>query len=319
MRFVKRELPFHSHNLSPFGTLREWNGSTYSEALPRAGLPTSCTRHEEGVLPYAYKSADLMARAHKVDLTRHECIELVSMGDLHTTSPHVDMDMIRSARDWLLEADNRYALVPGDVFDTAIKGSVSLDLSEMGMSAKDGRHLLHLILEPVRDRILAVISGNHDDRQSRDTGEDSVDALCMALGIPYFDEGEVFLRIAVGAYKGSDKGPVYFHGYMTHGNAGGRLPGSKANSLLAMRAIVHNADFYLNGHGHTPLVIPEVAWRFDDKGNVREQKQMFISCGSSLKRAGYPVKKGYPPLARVWPTLTLHGDGHKHMTATVEH
>lgn len=261
-----------------------------------------------------------MARAKVYDLTQHDSVEIVSMGDLHATSAHADIDMIRSAVDWLGGGDNRYAVVPGDVFDTAIKGSVSLDLSEVGMSTKDGRHMLHRMLEPVRDRILAVISGNHDDRSSRDTGEDSVDALCMGLGIPYFPEGEAFIQVRVGCYQHNDN-PVVYHGYMTHGNAGGRLPGGKANSLLALRQIVHNADFYLNGHGHTPMVLPDVAWYFaggNGSSNIREQKQVFISCGSSLKRAGYPVKKGYPPLARVWPTLTLHG-GHKHMTATIEH
>src|SRR5512133_1262185 len=235
-----------------------------------------------------------MARAHVIDLTRHECVELVSMGDLHVTSPHADLDMIHAAIDWMGEADNRYAVVPGDVFDTAIKGSVSLDLAEVGMNAKEGRHLLHKMLERVRGRILAVISGNHDDRMSRGTGEGSVDALCMARGIPYCDTGEVFLGILVGSYQHNGQAVAY-NGYMTHGNAGGRLPGAKANSLVAMRQIVHNADFYLNGHGHTPLVIPEVAWRFDDRGGVREQKQLFISCGASLKRGGYPVAKAYQP------------------------
>ena len=270
-------------------------------------------------MPYAYKSADLMAHAMVIDLTQHEDIELVSMGDLHSTDAHHDAAMVDSAIKWLGKAPNRYAVVPGDVFNTAIKGSVSLNLSEPGTPTVHGRHILADKLRVVKDRILGAIPGNHDDRQTRDAGEDSVDALCRELGIPYFASGEMFRRILVGAYKGSNKGPVIYNGYMTHGNAGGRLPGGKANSLLAMRNIVHNADFYLNGHGHTPLVVPDVAWRFDDKGNVREQKQMFISCGSSLKRAGYPVQKGYPPLARVWPTLTLHGDGHKHMTATVEH
>ena len=269
-------------------------------------------------MTFAYLSADLMARAHTVDLTQHQSVELLSMGDLHEASPYVDLAMIESAVEWLGGAPNRYAVVPGDIFDTAIKGSVSQDLSECGLTAKEGRHRLRDTLQPVRERILAVISGNHDDRLSRDTGEDSVDALCDKLEIPYFPQGEVFLRIKVGAWA-HNKTPVIFNGYMTHGNAGGRLPGGKANSLVAMRNIVHNADFYLNGHGHTPLVVPEVAWRFDGQDGIREQKQIFISCGSSLKRGGYPVKKSYPPLARVWPTLTLWGDGRKHMTATVEH
>jgi len=270
-------------------------------------------------VPYAYKSQSIMARARVYDLTQHDSVELVSMGDLHTTSLHADFDMIRSAVAWLGEKKNRYAVVPGDIFDTAIKGSVSLDLSERGMSSKDGRHLLANLMQPVASRFLAIISGNHDDRLTRDAGSDEVDALACHVGIGdrYFPEGEAFLCLKVGKYKHNEQA-VKYNVYMTHGNAGGRLPGGKANSLLALRNIIHNSDVYLNGHGHTPMVLPDVAWHFSDKNNVIEQKQLFISCGSSLKRAGYPVRKGYPPLARVWPTITLHG-GHKHMSAHIEH
>lgn len=243
------------------------------------------------------------------------------MGDLHATAMHADLEMIRSAVGWLGEEENRYAVVPGDIFDTAIKGSVSLDLSEIGMSSKDGRHLLARMLEPVKHRILVILSGNHDDRLTRDAGSDEVDALACHLGIGdrYFPEGEAFIRLKVGKLKHDPRQSVLYNLYMTHGDAGGRLPGGKANSLLALRNIVHNADVYLNGHGHTPMVLPEVAWAFSPKkADIIEQKQLFASCGSSLKRAGYPVKKGYPPLARVWPTFTLYGE-YKHMSAHIEH
>lgn len=271
-------------------------------------------------MPYAYRSEQIMARARTYDLTHHDSVELISMGDLHATSMHADLEMIRQAIAWLQEADNRYAVIPGDVFDTAIKGSISLDLSERGMTSKDGRHMLARMLEPVAGRILCILSGNHDDRLTRDAGSDEVDALCCQLGIGdrYFEQGEAFLRLKVGQYKHNNNAVLY-NVYMTHGNAGGRLPGGKANSLLALRNIIHNADLYLNGHGHTPMVLPDVAWAFSPKkADVIEQKQIFISCGSSLRRAGYPVKKGFPPLARVWATVTLHG-GSKRMSAHIEH
>lgn len=259
------------------------------------------------------------------DLTQHENIELVSMGDLHLTSYHADHDMVRSAVTWLSEAENRYAFVPGDIFDTAIKGSISLDLSEVGMSTMDGRHLLQRILQPVASRILCVLPGNHDDRSRRDTGEDSVDALMCALGIGdrYFPDGEAFIQLKVGAQKhtrgeNTAPQPCTYNCYVTHGNAGGRMPGGKVNSLVGLRTIIHNCDAYFNGHGHDPVVKPEVAWEIGTQGYVRERKQLFVSCGSSLKRAGYPVKKGFPPLARVWPTVTFHGD-FKHMSAHIEH
>ena len=36
-----------------------------------------------------------MARATTIDLSHHETVEIVSMGDLHTTAAHVDIEMIR--------------------------------------------------------------------------------------------------------------------------------------------------------------------------------------------------------------------------------
>lgn len=268
-------------------------------------------------MPFAYRTQDLMTRARTFDLTQHDSVEIASIGDIHAGDEDFEAEMIRQAVSWLGEKPNRYAVCPGDVFNTAIKGSVSLELSRPGIPVVEARHLLADILRPSRDRWLAVLPGNHDDRQTRDCGEDSVDALCCELGIPYFPSGEAFLRILVGKWGHNDT-PVPFHLYVTHGNAGGRLPGNKANQLVAMRSIVHNADVYFNGHGHTPLLIPEVSWHFDKAGGVREQAQWFISCGASLRRGGYPVKKAFPPLARIFPTVTLFGDGRKHMSAQAE-
>jgi predicted MPP superfamily phosphohydrolase len=267
-------------------------------------------------MPFAYRSTDIMRRARVVDLTQHDSIEVCAAGDLHAGDNYCEFDMIRELCTWLAEKPNRYATIAGDLFNTAILGSVSLDLGEVNMTTKDARHLLARMMEPVRDRFLFIIPGNHDDRQTKSTGEDSIDALCCELGMPYFPEGEVFMRLKVGHYN-HNASPVLYDIFATHGTAGGRLPGGKANALLALKKIVSNADVYLNGHGHTPLVVPDVAWRFNNHGNVTEQRQVFISCGSSLKRGGYPVKKSYPPLARVWPTFTLHG-GSKRIVCEVE-
>jgi hypothetical protein len=271
-------------------------------------------------MPHAYLRESTVARARIHDLSHHDSVDVMNVGDLHGGDPYCEWDEIRGLAAWLAAKPNRYAVITGDVFSTAVKGSVSLHLGEPEMPTKDARHLLANILRPVADRVLAAVSGNHDDRQARDTGEDSVDALCCEIGIPYYPEGEAFVGIDVGrwAHNTVRVQPVRYCGYITHGNAGGRLPGAKANALVAMRSIVHNADWYANGHGHTPLIIPEVAWRFSSHGgDVRAQQQVFISCGATLRRGGYPVRKSFPALSRVFPFITLHG-GHKHMTAVAE-
>jgi hypothetical protein len=191
------------------------------------------------------------------------------------------------------------------------------------MSSKEGRHLLTAILKPVADRILAVIPGNHDSRLTKSTGSDEVDSLMCALGIGdrYFPEGECFLQLRVGCEDHRAKSapvPVIYRLYMTHGASGGRLHGASANGLMALRNIVHNADAYFTGHSHKPMVIPDVALEFTRDGKINERHQIFVSCGASLTRGGYGVAKAYPSLARVYPTITFHGD-HKHMSASIEH
>ena len=267
-------------------------------------------------MPYAYRDRDLVARARSYDLTEHDSVEIINAGDIHGGDCYCNMDAVRAIVAWLEANPSRYAILTGDIFNMATQGSVSLQLSEPNTPTVDTRHLLTKMLQPVAGQILAAIGGNHDDRLCRMSGEDSVDALMCALGIGdrYFPEGEVFMRLRVGFYSHNDS-PVLYNLYATHGNAGGRLPGGKANALVALRNIVHNCDIYMNGHGHTPLVIPEVAWSFDSKGDIRRQDQFFISCGATLRRGGYPVRKGFPPLSTVFPTVTLHGDGHKHITA----
>jgi predicted phosphodiesterase len=240
------------------------------------------------------------------------------MGDLHVGDSECDDAMMRDAIKWLQAEPNRFALLAGDLLNMATKQGVS-DVYGQTMSPKDQRRYMQQMLAPVADKIIAVIRGNHDQRAEKEIGDDPIECLCAAVGVPYFED-EAYLTLQVGhwRHKSKDKrSPVQYIGLMSHGHGGGRLSGGKLNSAMSARQIL-TADFYLSGHSHDPIIKPDVCWETDSQGvSIIERQQMFIVCGASLKRkpgTGYASRFGYRPLATIWPILTLDGTC-KRMTA----
>lgn len=271
-------------------------------------------------MPYAAVQPRIVHRIESRNLSQHEDgIELLTMGDLHVGDGNADLPMIHAAVKWLLAEDNRYAVIVGDLFNAALRDSVSDPYTEQ-YTVQESRELLVEMLSPVAERVLGVISGNHDHRVNKAIGDDPAAVVCALAGMPY-SGGEAFLNLKVGKWKHATTraySPVHYATYLHHGFGGGRLVGGKANNLQRLRDIV-SADLYVSGHTHTPLVIPDVTWEMDaNKGNVIERKQLFIATGSSVDRGGgYAVRFGFKALAKVWPVVHLAGT-HKAMTATVE-
>jgi predicted phosphodiesterase len=266
------------------------------------------------------KSANrVVGRIAAKDLGDVDAVELLCMGDLHVGDSHCDLDMIRQSCAWLKEEPDRHAIIVGDLFNAALKDSVS-DVYSEAMSVKDSRKMLIRLLEPVRDRILAVVSGNHDHRVYKAIGDDIVEIMCAEIGLPYYS-GQAFLSLKVGWDRNQSRqqkrSPIVYTTYLTHGFGGGRMVGSKANNLMRLADIV-DAELYVAGHTHTPMALPSVRWQMDaNRGSVIEKQRMFISTGASLDRGeGYAVRFGFPALPKLWPIVRLDGR-EKNMTATL--
>lgn len=265
------------------------------------------------------KSAQrVVARLSEHDLGDVDSVQLLCMGDLHVGDAQCDLDMIRAAVDWLKEP-NRYAVIAGDLLNAALRDSVS-DIYAEAMNVGNARKTLEKLLAPVSDRILAVVSGNHDRRVNKAIGDDLAEVLCANLGMRYYGP-EAFLTIKVGWWRhqsrNEKRSAVAYTCYLAHGYAGGRLMGGKVNALKRMAEVV-SADLYVTGHTHTPIALPDVHWVCDaHHGSVTEQQRMFVTAGASLNRlGGYAAAYGYPALAKVWPVVTLDGR-EKRMTATL--
>ena len=76
-------------------------------------------------------------------------------------------------RDWILENENAYTFLNGDLCESAIIGSKG-DVYKAVMNVSQAKIKIKELLKPLSDnnKILGMTSGNHEDRIYKATGND---------------------------------------------------------------------------------------------------------------------------------------------------
>lgn len=97
--------------------------------------------------------------------------------------------------------------------------------------------------------------------------------------------------------------------YLNHGNGGGRKIGGKVNRLSDLAGIV-DADVYIHGHTHTPIVYRDRFIRVNyGNSSAAYTDRLFVNIASSLDYGGYGARQAYSPSSTETPTIYL--DGHE--------
>lgn len=228
-------------------------------------------------------------------------LHVYPMGDVHKGSPAHAEDRWHEWLKYLETTDNVSLLCTGDLFNAAIKTSVSETYDEkltVGESKRRLRSELRALAQA--GKIDLLMPGNHDDRVYRAVGDCPVEDLADSLEIPYVRDA-VLLVYAVGA--------VEYHIYVVHGKGAGQV-GARA-SRLQKQAHTIRADIYVSGHTHSQLVFPQDVFAYNAKENkIVRERQLFISSGSFLNYEGYAAKSGYPPTKIGAPRIRLDGERH---------
>lgn len=170
------------------------------------------------------------------------------------------------------------------------------------------------IFDPIKDKILSVLPGNHENRAYKSDGLDITELLCAQLGIPEkYSPTTALLFIRFGKAKnnhGRENSRQLYTAYVTHGSGGGRREGGKVNRLADLAAIV-DADIYIHAHTHLPLVFKESFYRVSGSNStVALVDKLFVNTAASLNYGGYGDKQGYKPASKCYPVIYLHGTRH---------
>lgn len=255
-------------------------------------------------------------KAIKADLSKElDSIEIHPLADLHIGDMACDYKAILAELEYIKNTPNCYCVLDGDLMDTAIASSIGDTYSSTHSPMEQLQECVKLF-EPIKDKIIAVTSGNHENRHYKTNGIDTTQLMCSQLGIAdRYSPTTALVYIRFGNDSRHNRKMCYTM-YMTHGTGGGRKEGGKINRLADLATIV-DADIYVSGHTHLPAVFRNTFFRADPRNSdITQCEHLFVNTAAWLKYAGYGDRNGYKPASTINPIIQL--DGHvKQMRAII--
>lgn len=244
-----------------------------------------------------------------------ENIDIEAVADLHIGDRMCDFKLIQSTIDRIRTTTNLYCVLNGDLMDTATTSSIG-DTYGANLQPMEQLKKCVDLFGPIKDKILAITPGNHENRIYKQDGVDIVHLMASQLGIAErYSDTTAFLFVRFGKDT-RHAHPVRYTIYVNHGAGGGRREGGKVNRLADL-AVICDADIYIHSHTHLPVVMKESYYRVDPThANVFPVEKLFVNTCSYLSYGGYGDRQAYKPASKSNPVIHLSGTS-KHMSATL--
>ncbi len=242
-------------------------------------------------------------------------ITIIPVSDVHLGAAECMEKEFVEFIDRVRQTENVYLTLGGDLLNNATKSSVSNIYDEV-YRPSTAKRMMANILEPVRDRILCAVGGNHERRSSKDVDDDITYDIMAKLDIEnLYRENVAFLKIQMGretdANGNRSRGklrPTYCIA-VTHGSGGGVLTGAGVNRNERFGYALDNVDALIVGHTHKPYTTQPGKVYVDLNNNKVSVKPFkVISSTSWLSFGGYAAQKMLLPSTHCLQTLLLRGD-----------
>ncbi len=231
------------------------------------------------------------------DLAKYNMVYLIPLADWHIGDNNVALDTIKGYIDWIAERDNVFTILNGDLLNCATKDS-SAELYDDLVTPDQSYRVVRELCEPIKDKILMITRGNHEEAIYRRAGADYMARLAYDLGdLPYKpDGGMVGIRLCVAS---THKAMCFI--YATHGWGGARTIGAKVKKAQDLMNVA-DAHVYVLSHDHTQNVNrgniiepPRSHVSFDRPIYATIRRRLFINTGGFIRYGGYIQRKGYTP------------------------
>lgn len=240
--------------------------------------------------------------------------------DLHLGDPASDYKLICQRIEQIKNDPHGLGILNGDILNTALRNSVSDVYGETRTPMQQITDACTL-LDPIKEKIIGADIGNHEYRAYREDGIDMMRLICRELRIEdcYCPEGVlIFLRFGTANMHGrhKDSAKQRYCIYATHGSGGGRKEGAKAIRLADMAAIV-DADVYIHGHTHLPMIMKQAFFRTSTAtSSVQIVEKIFVNAGATVDYGGYGQAGEFKPNSKSTPVVHLDAR-ERNMTATL--
>lgn len=249
-------------------------------------------------------------------------ITVIPVADVHLGSPECREQEFMEFIQKVKETPNTYLVLLGDLIDNGTKSSVTNPFRATMPPSQQKREMAN-ILEPVRDRILCILPGNHERRSMKDADDDPVYDIAAKLDIEHlYRENIAFVKIQLGTEDAQDEHsnskyrPCY-NLVVTHGAGGGIMTGGSVNRSERFGYVIDGMDALIVGHTHKPYTTQPGKIVIDPRNNQVTVKPFKVVCATSwLDYGGYAARMMLLPSTFCLNTINLSGYG-KEITVTM--
>lgn len=221
-------------------------------------------------------------------------ITIIPISDVHIGDKTSNLKAFKEVIERIKNEPNTFTILNGDLCNIALKNSKS-DVYNDEMTPMEQVLQIIKFLEPIKDKILVMSNGNHEDRITKDTSIDVLYLVAKQLHLEQaYSPSWWYLYLTFG--KTNKNRPALFTISGYHGFGGGSTTGGKANKVKKMSQVVL-ADIYLMSHVHEPINTKGVIFVPDYQHKSIVKKEMYYCISNSFVEyeGSYAEKMGLIP------------------------
>lgn len=243
----------------------------------------------------------------KADLPKEiETLELHTFADEHIGDDCCDLPRLKARIDYIANTPNAYCIMNGDILDYASRSSIG-DIEARQFNIMEQLQKAIELFTPIKDKIICITNGNHENRGYRKEGFDISKMIAMQLGlVDKYSPAAAIIFIRFGKTS-STTGcrPRLYTVFVNHGSGGGRKEGAKAIRLADMASVI-DADVYIHSHTHLPMVMKQGFFRVNlVNSSVANVTKLFVNTAANLNYGGYGEAGEFKPNSKDTPVIYL--------------
>jgi hypothetical protein len=176
------------------------------------------------------------------------------------------------------------------------------------MNPHEQKKYLIDMLEPVADRFLCFIPGNHEGRSSKDSDAELVWDIADRLGQrDLFRQNIGFLDLKVG-FDTNQNMANHYRICAMHGSGGGKMPGSMLNNIENFAFAIEGLDIIICGHTHKRASGRPGKLAFPSRGGKMMQRDFLTYIAAPWQCwGGYAARGMFRPSTMGVSPITLSG------------
>lgn len=258
---------------------------TLSSTAPSPLYAAYATYHQ------AVRDQFLPPREFDVTLTTSSPIAVTFLADLHIGGEGVNITQMRHDLEQIAATPHCYLALGGDLIDNFILRSMSHAAQDSDATVKVQWELARELLAIVKDSVLFVGSGNHDQWSIEQAQIDGLAQLIMSWHTVYTREGGL-IRLHLG--------DQLYRIFRKHTPSRGRQRRHPTNAVVEeLFTGAYDYDVGVLEHEHVPALL---------QFRHRQVDRIAIRCGTYKQRDVYAETRGFQEAAIASPTVVFYPD-----------